>query len=89
MPTKSKTPRDWSRTGTVQGFAEYLQKQAGAFVVLVIRRDDAVLCVDSAIALTDAEQLVTTNWPELAAGVTAARQEQKRTARLNWGDMRE
>ena len=53
-----KPSPDWSRTGTVAGYAEYLGKQADAICVLVIRPHDSLFAVDPRCAPEDAERLV-------------------------------
>lgn len=33
----NRKPPDWTKTGTVEGYAEYLRKQSDALCVVVIR----------------------------------------------------
>jgi cysteine synthase len=82
---KRKTPPDWTRTGTVGGYAEYLRKASDAICVLVIRPHDSVFAVDPRCAPVDAERLVKEYVPHLAGRVEQARLE-KRAARLRSGD---
>jgi cysteine synthase len=77
-----KTPPDWTKTGTVAGYAEYLRKSSDAICVLVIRPHDSVFAVDPRCAPADAEQLVNEYISRLAERVNAARLE-KKPARLN------
>lgn len=80
-----KAPPDWTKTGTVAGYAEYLRKQSDAICVLVIRPHDSVFAVDPRCAPTDAEQLVMDYLPRLAQQVEATRREKKQAARLELG----
>ncbi len=84
-----KTPPDWTRTGTVAGYAEYLRKSSDAICVLVIRPHDSVFGVDLRCAPADAEQLVKDYLPRLASLVEYARREKKQAARLELGENRE
>ena len=84
-----KAPPDWTRTGTIAGYAEYLRKQADAICVLVIRPHDSVFAVDARCAPADAEQLVKSYIARLAEQVEHARSEKKRAARLELGENRE
>jgi len=79
-----RTPPDWTRTGTVVGYAEYLRKQSDAICVLVIRPHDSVFAVDPRCAPSDAEQLVVDYLPRLACKVAQARIEKKQAARLEF-----
>ncbi len=80
---------DWTRTGTVAGYAEYLRKQGDAICVLVIRPHDSVFAVDPRCAPEDAERLASEYVPRLAAQVENARREKKQAARLELGPMPE
>jgi cysteine synthase len=82
MPRK---PPDWTRTGTVAGFAEGLRRNSGAICVLVIRPHDSVLAIDPLCAPCDAEQLVKDYLPRLVERVDLARREKKQAARLELG----
>ncbi|MBS1803543.1 MAG: hypothetical protein JST28_09250 [Acidobacteria bacterium] len=77
----SRKPPDWQKTGTVAGYAEYLRKQAGAFVVVVIRRDDAVIAIDEDLAPKDAGEQLADRLPRLLANVDQARKEGRAAAR--------
>lgn len=81
----AKAPPDWTRTGTVAGYAEYLRKSSDAICVLVIRPHDSVFAVDPRCAPADAEELVKYYVPRLAGQVAAARYEKKQAARLELG----
>lgn len=84
-----KTPPDWSRTGTVAGYAEWLRKSSDAICVLVIRPHDSVFAVDSRCTPDDAERLLTEYVPRLAQQVEQARKDKKAAARLELGENRE
>jgi cysteine synthase len=77
-----KTPPDWTKTGTVAGYAEYLRKQSDAICVLVICPHRSVFCVDPVCAPEDAQRLVEEYVPRLAERVEQARKEKKKAARL-------
>lgn len=81
-----RTPPDWTRTGTVAGYAEHLRKRGDAICVLVIRPHDSVFAVDPRCAPADAEQLVRDYISRLAERVEVARRE-KRAARLELPEM--
>jgi cysteine synthase len=81
--------KDWTRTGTVAGYAKYLRKQSGAICVLVIRPHDSVFEVDADCAPSDAERLVTEYLPRLTERVEIDRREKKQAARLEFGANRE
>lgn len=80
---------DWARTGTVVAMAEWLRKNSGAFAVVVIRRDDAALAADPAIAPADVRDLVEDYMPRLAGDLERARRESRAGARLEMEPMRE
>lgn len=82
MPRK---PPDWTRTGTVVGFAEGLRRNSDAICVLVIRPHDSVFAVDPRCKPEDAEELVKQYLPWLASRVEATRREKKQAARLELG----
>jgi cysteine synthase len=79
-----RTPPDWTKTGTVAGYADYLRKQSDAICVLVIRPHDSVFAVDPKCAPADAEDLVKEYISRLAERVDLARKEKKQ-ARLEHG----
>jgi cysteine synthase len=84
MAVSGKSP-DWTRTGTIAGYAEYLRKSGDAICVLVIRPHDSVFAVDPRCRPEDAEQLVKEYIPRLAEQVEQARREKKQAARLELG----
>jgi cysteine synthase len=81
----AKTSPDWTRTGTVCGYADWLRKSSDAICVLVVRPHDSVFSVDPKCAPTDAERLVMDYVPRLAGRVAQARREKKQAARLEFG----
>jgi cysteine synthase len=84
-----RKPPDWTKTGTIAGYAEYLRKQGDAICVLVIRPHDSVFAVDPRCAPEDAEKLVMQYVRALASSVEWARKEKKQAARLELGENRE
>jgi hypothetical protein len=85
----AKRSPDWTKTGTIAGYAEYLRKQGDAICVLVIRPHDSVFAVDPKCSPEDAERLVVEYVPKLASTVEWARKEKKQAARLELGENRE
>jgi hypothetical protein len=85
----SRPPLDWTKTGTVNAMADWIRKDGGAFVVLVIRRDDAVLVVDAEITPRDAQQLVEDRIGDLAIALDQARRGMRKDARLEFGTILE
>lgn len=85
----ARTPPDWTKTGTIAGYAEYLRKSGDAICVLVIRPNDSVFAVDPRCAPEDARGLVEQYIPRLAERVEQARREKKQAARLELGENRE
>jgi len=77
----SKGP-DWTRTGTIVAYAEWLRAKSGAFAVLVLRRDDAALAVDGELAPADARELLRERMEPLVADLAAAREEKRKAARV-------
>lgn len=77
-----KQAPDWTKTGTVAGYAEYLRKQSDAICVLVIRPNDSVFAVDPQCTPTDAGELCAEYLPRLMQRVEHARKEKKQAARL-------
>lgn len=73
---------NWERTGTVEGYAEWLRSKSDALCVVVIRRDDAVFAVDLDCTPADARVLVELRLPDLEVNLKAARLEKKKAARV-------
>ena len=78
----AKTAPDWTRAGTIAGYAEYLRKSCDAICVLVIRPHDSVFAVDSQCAPEDAQRLVEEYVPKLAATVDYRRREAVKSGSL-------
>jgi cysteine synthase len=83
-----RTPPDWTKTGTIAGYAEYLRKNADAFAVIVVRRDDAVLAACVGIKAADLGERILDDVPALMLDLAKAREE-KRPARVQHGELRE
>ena len=79
----SKGP-DWTRTGTVTGYAKWLGEKSDAICVLVIRPGDSVFWVDPNCKPEDAQERVAEYLPRLTERVELARKEKKPAARLEW-----
>lgn len=79
---------DWTRTGTIAGYAEYLRKNAGAFAVLIVRRDDAVLACCEQMRPSDLCERILSDVPALMVDIPNARAE-RRPARVEHGELRE
>jgi hypothetical protein len=84
----SKGP-DWSRTGTIVAYAEWLRSKSDALCVVVVRRDDASLAADPLLAPEDAKGLVIERVIDLARDLQAARREKRKGARLELGPLPE
>ena len=82
--SEAKRP-DWTKTGTIGGYAKWLLEKSDAICVLVIRPHDSVFAVDPRCKPADAEQLVKDYVPLLAGRVEEARRG-KKAARLRGGD---
>jgi hypothetical protein len=78
--------RDWSKTGTIGGYAEYVRSHADALLVIVVRPNDAVLAADPRLASKDVIEAVELRLPGLVADLERARAE-KKPARLKWEDI--
>jgi hypothetical protein len=74
--------RDWSKTGTIQGMAEWLRKQGaagggGCLFVCVVRVDDLAIAADPQLAPRDLLALFEDRLPELRARLEAERKERQ------------
>jgi hypothetical protein len=85
----AKTPPDWTRTGTIVAYAEWLREKSGALAVVVVRRDDAALAADVDLRPDDAKDLVIERVIDLARDLEAARKEKRKAARLELGPLYE
>lgn len=68
-----RTPPDWTKTGTVVGFADHLRKQSDAICVVVICPNRSVFSVDPACSPRDAQRLVEDRIGDLAVAVDRMR----------------
>ena len=84
----SKGP-DWTKTGTIVAYAEWLREKSGALAVVIVRRDDAALAADPHLAALDAQELVEARVSLLADDLEAARREKRKAARLELGELHE
>jgi cysteine synthase len=73
---------DWTRTGTVEGYAEYLRKQSDALCVVVIRPFNSVMAADPLLAPADCATRLDEELPGLLAELVKARLEKKKAARV-------
>jgi hypothetical protein len=80
---------DWTRTGTIVAYAEWLRSKSDAICVLVIRPHDSSFAVDPRCKPEDAEDLVNEYVPRLAGQVEQARREKQKAARLELGPVQE
>lgn len=80
---------DWTKTGTLVAYAEWLRSKSDAICVLVVRPNDSTFAVDPRCRPEDAQQLVTEYLPRLAERVDLARKEKAKGARLEFGENRE
>ncbi|MGB7985080.1 MAG: hypothetical protein WCF54_07970 [Terracidiphilus sp.] len=77
-----KTAPDWTRTGTVEGYAEYLRKKSDALCVVVIRPFNSVLAADADISVADCQKRLLEEIPGLIGELHRARAEKKKAARV-------
>lgn len=80
---------DWTRTGTIAAYAEWLRKKSGAFAVIIVRRDDAAMASDEEIRPLDVRDLVETACSRLVDDMELARKEKRPAARAEYGPMLE
>ena len=80
----AKTP-DWTKTGTVAGYAEWLRSKSDALCVIVIRPFSSVLTADPDLAPADCEKRIGEELPALIAGLRQARLEKKKAVRVEHG----
>ena len=80
---------DWTKTGTIAGYAEWLRSKSGALAVIVIRRDDSSLATDGQVPPLDVNGLVMDHLPGLVRDLIVARQEKRKAARLELGELHE
>ena len=77
-----KTPPDWTKTGTVAGYAQYLRKQSDALCVVVIRPFNSVLAADPNLTPADCDKRLAEEIPGLLLALRQARAEKKKAARV-------
>jgi len=77
----SKAP-DWTKTGTVAGFAESLRKKSDALCVVVIRPFNSVLAADPNLASADCGERLAEELPGLVLELSESRRQKKRAARI-------
>jgi len=85
----AKVDRDWTKTGTVEGMAKWLQKESDALLVLVVRVEDAVLIADPRLTPSDAQMVVVDRIGGLVRGLDEARNAKRPGVRENLGPNRE
>ena len=73
---------DWTKTGTVEGYAEWIRKKADAHLVVVVRVDDAVLVAHPDVTTQDAIRLIEERIPELALLLNGQRNGKRQGVRL-------
>lgn len=76
----ARTPPDWTKTGTVEGYAQYLCKQSNALCVVVIRPFNSVLAADLNLSPADCGKRLAEELPELVLKLHEARAEKKKAA---------
>lgn len=76
---------DWSKTGTVVGYAEWVRSKSDALCVVVIRPFNSVLAADPLLTPADCAKRLAEELPGLLEALTAARAEKKKAARVEHG----
>jgi cysteine synthase len=84
----SRSP-DWTKTGTIAGYAEYLRGKSDALAVIVIRVNDSALAADPLLAPEDIRERVTSHLPGLILDLVEARKEKRKAARQQLGELHE
>ncbi len=79
--SKRREP-DWTKTGTVEGYAEWLRGKCDALCVVVIRPFSSVLAADPEITPADCGERLAEEFPGLILKLREARAEHKRAARV-------
>jgi len=80
-----RTPPDWTKTGTIVGYAKWLRKNADAICVVVICPDRNVLEVDPGCAPREAQRLVEERIGDLAIAVDRMRRGLSKDGRFELG----
>ncbi len=78
----AKTAPDWTKTGTVAGYAEWLRAKSDALCVVVIRPFNSVLAADPLITPMDCGERLAEELPGLVMELRKARDEKKKAARI-------
>lgn len=81
----SRKDPDWTKTGTVAGYAEWLRSKSDALCVVVIRPFNSVLTADPAITPADCGERLAEELPGLVLELRQARAQKKRAARIEHG----
>lgn len=84
----SKAP-DWTKTGTVAGYAEWLRAKSDALCVVVIRPFNSVLAAGPDLTPVDCGERLAEELPGLIQGLRQARLEKKKAARVEHGSCAE
>ena len=87
--SNNRTPPDWTKTGTLAGYADWIRKSSDAICVLIIRPQDSVFSVDPDCKPEDAGDLVESCLPRPVGNVETARIEKKQAARVEFGPNKE
>jgi hypothetical protein len=91
----SKPQRDWTRTGTIEALAGWMQREGdvdgnAALAVIVMREKDGALAVSAAIAVKDVEAMMCAHLAPLLEDLARNRAEGKKpTARVKWEEVGE
>jgi cysteine synthase len=84
MASEKRQP-DWTKTGTVAGYAEWLRSKSDALCVVVIRPFNSVLAADPALMPADCGERLAEELPGLVQELAKARAEKKKAARVEHG----
>ena len=77
-----RRPPDWSKTGTVEGYADWLCKKSDALCVVVIRPFNSVLAADPDLTPADCGERLAEELPGLVLKLREARAAKKKAARV-------
>jgi cysteine synthase len=74
---------DWSKTGTVAGYAEWLRSKSDALCVVVIRPFNSVLAADPMLTPADCSKRLDEELPGLLEALTRSRDQGNKGTRGN------
>lgn len=80
-----RPPPDWTKTGTVEGYAKWLCDKSDALCVVVIRPFNSVIAADPKLTPADCGERLVEELPGLVLELRQAREQKKKAARIEHG----